>query len=73
VKRSLARLKPRVAWLALLPVVGFLSGGILSQHVRALVFGVPFLLLWNATCVLATSAILTLVHECDPANREGDA
>jgi hypothetical protein len=72
-KRPVLSIKPRVAWLAWLPVAGFLSGGIISQHVRALVFGLPFLLIWNATCVLATSALLTLVHQFDPANREGDA
>jgi hypothetical protein len=71
--RFLARLKPRVAWLALLPLAGFVSGGIISLHVRPLVFGLPFLLLWNATCVLLTSGILTLIHQLDPANREGDA
>jgi len=66
-------MKPRIAWLALLPVAGFLSGGLISQHAPALVFGIPFLLIWNAVCVLSTSVILTIIYHFDPANRSGDS
>jgi len=66
-------MKPKLAWLALIPVAGFLGGGYLSEHVRPLVADLPFLLLWNGVCVLATSGALTLIYHCDPDNRGDDA
>jgi hypothetical protein len=65
-------MKFRLAWLALLPVAGLLAGGYLSEHVRPLVFGLPFLLLWNSGWVLTTSVVLTLIYHFDPDNRAED-
>ena len=61
----------RVAWLALIPAIGLLSGGWVSDHAPALVFGLPFLMVWNASCVVVTSVVMPLIYRADPANRKG--
>jgi hypothetical protein len=65
-------MKSRLGWLALLPVMALLGGGYLSQLVRPLMFGFPFLLVWNSAWVLASSGVLLLIYHHDPANRTDD-
>lgn len=50
--------------LAALPFVGIYSGGSLAAHTPML-FGVPFLLVWNLIWMAATAAILTIIYHLD--------
>ena len=62
-----ARTKPAVnlrVLLAALPVVGIYSGGTLATHIPML-FGVPFLLVWNLIWMAGTAAILTFIYFLD--------
>ena len=55
--------------LAALPFVGIYSGGSLAAHTPML-FGVPFLLVWNLFWMAATAAILAFIYHLD--SREED-
>ncbi|GJH20993.1 DUF3311 domain-containing protein [Caballeronia novacaledonica] len=50
--------------LAALPFIGLYSGGSLAAH-TPLLFGVPFLLVWNLFWMAATAAILALIYCLD--------
>jgi hypothetical protein len=50
--------------LAALPVIGIYAGGSLAAH-TPLLFGVPFLLIWNLVWMAATAAILALLYCLD--------
>ena len=50
--------------LAALPFVGIYSGGSLAEH-TPLLFGVPFLLVWNLFWMAATAAILAAIYCLD--------
>ncbi|MDR3098514.1 MAG: DUF3311 domain-containing protein [Paraburkholderia sp.] len=62
-----ARIKSAVSLrvlLAALPFVGIYSGGTLAAHIPML-FGVPFLLVWNLIWMAGTAAILALIYLLD--------
>ncbi|WP_028219759.1 DUF3311 domain-containing protein [Paraburkholderia oxyphila] len=50
--------------LAALPFVGIYSGGSLATHIPML-FGVPFLLVWNLIWMAGTAAILAFIYCLD--------
>ncbi|WP_250517284.1 DUF3311 domain-containing protein [Caballeronia sp. INDeC2] len=50
--------------LAALPFIGLYSGGSLAAH-TPLLFGMPFLLVWNLFWMAATAAILALIYYLD--------
>ncbi|AOK07026.1 DUF3311 domain-containing protein [Burkholderia sp. AU19243] len=50
--------------LAALPFVGMYTGGALAE-VRPLLFGLPFLLVWNLLWMAATAAILAILFHLD--------
>ncbi|WP_419687788.1 DUF3311 domain-containing protein [Burkholderia theae] len=60
--------------LASLPFVGMYTGGSIAEA-RPLLFGLPFLLVWNLIWMAATAAILFHLDERDAARdgRTGDA
>ena len=63
--------------LAALPFVGMYAGGSLAQA-RPMLFGLPFLLVWNLVWMAATAAILAILFHLDErdaarAGRSGDA
>ncbi|KWF94525.1 DUF3311 domain-containing protein [Burkholderia cepacia] len=63
--------------LAALPFVGMYAGGSLADA-RPLLFGLPFLLVWNLVWMAATAAILAILFHLDErdaarAGRSGDA
>lgn len=63
--------------LAALPFVGMYAGGSLAEA-RPLLFGLPFLLVWNLVWMAATAAILAILFHLDErdaarAGRSGDA
>ena len=62
-----ARTKPAMnlrVLLAALPFVGIYSGGTLATHIPML-FGVPFLLVWNLIWMAGTAAILAFIYFLD--------
>jgi hypothetical protein len=50
--------------LAALPFIGIYSGGSLALHTPML-FGVPFLLVWNLIWMAATAVILAIIYTLD--------
>ncbi|AKM02258.1 MULTISPECIES: DUF3311 domain-containing protein [Burkholderia cepacia complex] len=63
--------------LAALPFVGMVAGGSLAEG-RPLLFGLPFLLVWNLFWMAATAAILAILFHLDERDaardsRPGDA
>jgi hypothetical protein len=63
--------------LAALPFVGMYAGGSLAEA-RPLLFGLPFLLVWNLIWMAATAAILAILFHLDERGaardgRTGDA
>jgi hypothetical protein len=62
-------MKRYTAWLALFPALGLLSGGWVSETAPALVFGLPFLLVWNASCIVVTAVVLPILLRADSGNR----
>ncbi|VWB65611.1 hypothetical protein BAR24066_03052 [Burkholderia arboris] len=63
--------------LAALPFVGMYAGGSLADA-RPLLFGLPFLLVWNLIWMAATAVILAILfhldeRDADRNGRTGDA
>ena len=63
--------------LAALPFVGMYAGGLLAEA-RPMLFGLPFLLVWNLVWMAATAAILAILFHLDERDtardgRTGDA
>jgi hypothetical protein len=50
--------------LAALPFIGIYSGGTLAAS-TPLLFGLPFLLVWNLFWMAATAAILAIIYYLD--------
>ena len=56
-------------WLAILPFVGILAGTPFFNS-TAPVLGLPTILVWLVSWVVATSVIMAIVYRFDPANRD---
>ena len=61
-----------VRYLAVLPVLGILVGVPLVNRVEPLVLGLPLVLAWIVLWIVLSSAIMTIIYYCDPANRSED-
>ena len=57
-------------WLAVLPFVGILAGTPFFNRADPFIFGLPLILVWLVSWVVATSVIMAVVYRCDPVNRE---
>ena len=58
-------------WLAILPFVGILVGTPFANSAGPSVLGLPLILVWLVSWVIATSVIMAIVYRHDPANRDG--
>jgi hypothetical protein len=58
--------------LATLPFIGIYSGGTLAAS-RPLLFGLPFLLVWNLFWMAATAAILAIIYYLDSRDESARA
>jgi len=59
-------------WIAVLPFLGILVGTPFFNRAEPSVLGLPLILAWLVSWVLATSVIMAIVYWFDPVNR-GDA
>jgi Protein of unknown function (DUF3311) len=59
-----------VRLLALLPFLALLVGPFFVNRVTPYIFGMPFLLAWLVAWILLTAAIMALIYQLDPANRD---
>ena len=57
-------------WLAALPFLGILAGTPFFNRADPSILGLPVILVWLVSWVVATSAIMAAVYRSDPANRE---
>ena len=57
-------------WLAALPFLGILVGTPFFNRAEPSVFGLPLILVWLASWVVATSVIMTIVYRHDPVNHD---
>jgi hypothetical protein len=58
-------------WLAILPFLGILVGTPFFNSTTPVLFGFPVILVWLVFWVVATSAIMAVVYQSDPANHAG--
>jgi hypothetical protein len=61
-----------MVWLKLIgsiPFIAVLFGVVAFNRVTPLILGFPVLLVWCVFCVVLSSAVMTLIFLCDPANR----
>lgn len=58
--------------LALLPFLGFLSGGWLLSIAPAMVFGIPFLLVWNLAWMVGCTVCLVIIYRHDKGAQENN-
>ncbi len=58
-------------WIAVLPFLGILAGTPFFNRADPSLLGLPVILVWLVSWVVATSAIMAVVYRCDPANRDG--
>ncbi len=56
-------------WLAILPFLGILAGTPFFNSVAPSVLGLPTILVWLVSWVVATSIIMAIVYQSDPVNR----
>lgn len=56
--------------LAVLPFIGILVGTPYFNRVEPLVLGMPLLLAWIVLWIFLTAAIMTIIYQLDPANRD---
>lgn len=57
-------------WLAALPFLGILAGTPFFNSAEPSVLGLPLILVWLVSWVVATSAIMAAVYRFDPVNRD---
>lgn len=57
-------------WLALLPFLGILVGTPFFNRTTPSILGIPVILVWLVSWVVATSVIMAIVYRADPANRD---
>ncbi len=58
--------------LASLPFLGILGGVIFANRIEPFVLGMPFILFWIVLWVVLTSAIMAIIYQLDPANKEDE-
>ena len=58
--------------LGALPFLGILIGIIFANRVEPFVLGMPFILFWIVLWVVLTSAIMAIIYNLDPANKEDE-
>lgn len=58
-------------WLALLPFLGILVGTLFFNRTTPSILGMPVILVWLVSWVVATSVVMAIVYRFDPANRDG--
>ncbi|VTU12833.1 hypothetical protein SRS16CHR_00072 [Variovorax sp. SRS16] len=51
--------------LAVIPFIGFLSGGAILSKVDPLFLGLPFLMVWNIAWMFISSGILAVIYWFD--------
>ncbi len=56
-------------WLAALPFLGILVGTAFFDRADPAFLGLPLILVWLVSWVVATCAIMAIVYRCDPLNR----
>lgn len=56
-------------WLGAIPFAGLLGGGWIAEHVGPLVWGMPFLMVWNTAWLFLSSAIMATIYRLDVENR----
>ncbi len=56
-------------WLAVLPFLGILAGTPFFNRAEPSVLGLPLILVWLVSWVVATSVIMAIVYRFDPVNR----
>jgi hypothetical protein len=54
---------------AALPTIGLLAGIPFANRAEPFVLGLPFLLFWIVSCVVATSAIMGIIWMLDKSRR----
>ena len=59
-------------WLAILPFLGILVGTPFFNRATPSVLGLPVILVWLVSWVVATSIIMAIVYWFDPVNRGGE-
>lgn len=59
--------------LAFLPFIGIFGGISFANRVTPYVLGLPFILFWIVSWVVATSAIIGIIYKLDPNNKGGEA
>ncbi len=57
-------------WIAVLPFLGILVGTPFFNRAEPSVLGLPLILAWLGSWVLATSVIMAIVYRFDPVNRD---
>ncbi|MHB1653147.1 MAG: DUF3311 domain-containing protein [Desulfitobacteriaceae bacterium] len=62
-----------IYFLALIPFIGILGGiSTFANKVTPYILGLPFILFWIVSCVVATSAIIGIIYKLDPSNKGGE-
>lgn len=59
-----------IHWIAVLPFIGMFGGMVFANRVEPYVLGMPFLMFWILLWVLITTALMALIYNLDPANKE---
>lgn len=57
-------------WLAILPFLGILAGTPFFNSVTPSILGLPVILVWLVSWVVATSVIMAAVYWFDPVNAD---
>ena len=58
--------------LGVLPFLGILGGIVFANRVEPYVLGMPFILFWIVLWVVLTSAIMAIIYNLDPVNKEDE-
>ena len=58
--------------LGVLPFLGMLGGIVFANRVEPFVLGMPFILFWIVLWVVLTSAIMAIIYNLDPVNKEDE-
>lgn len=58
-------------WIAVLPFLGILVGTPFFNRAEPSILGLPLIVVWLVSWVIATSAIMAVVYRLDPVNRGG--